>query len=61
MEEISVQAIEEMKKDFEENPKHKKIVENQLIYFFPKWIGEKIKEKSYIILGQIINKFVRGR
>ena len=46
MEEISVQAIEEMKKDFEENPKHKKIVENQLIYFFPKWIGEKIKKKN---------------
>ncbi len=40
-----MQTIEEMHKDFEENPEHKKMTENQMKYFFPKWVAEKNKEK----------------
>lgn len=45
MQVISMQEIEEMNEDFEKNPERKKIVENQLKYFFPKWVEGKFKEK----------------
>lgn len=55
---ISEQTIEEMHKDFEENPEQKKVVEEQLMYFFPKWIEQKFKEKTINSLLEEDKKFI---
>ena len=53
-----MQAIEEMNKYFEENPEQKKIAESQLMYFFPKWIEGKMKEKTVNSLPEDDKKFM---
>lgn len=54
----SVQTIEEINIYIEENPEQKKIAESQLMYFFPKWIEGKMKEKTVNNLPEDDKKFM---
>ena len=44
-----MQTVDEMNKYLENNPEHKKMMEDQLMYFFPKWIEETFKLDKLII------------